>query len=68
MGSGKPDSKKFKFGGTTMETLWKCTGCGFTLKADTPPEECPACKNKCAFVDKTDYTQPIGDSRGDDRI
>ena len=49
-------------------TPWKCTACGYTVKEAKPPEQCPSCKQTCAFVDKTDYTQPIGKSRGDDRL
>ena len=30
---------------------WKCTKCGYSLKAETPPEECPMCNEKCEFVD-----------------
>jgi len=51
-----------------METQWKCTACGYTVKEEKPPETCPACKQTCAFVDNTDYTQPIGKPRGDDRL
>ena len=51
-----------------MSTPWKCTACGYTVKEEQPPEKCPACKQTCAFVDKTDYTQPIGEKKGDDRI
>jgi len=55
-------------GGQTMEKSWKCTACGYTLKDKEPPEECPACKEKCTFVDNIDYTQNIGDKRSDERI
>ncbi len=51
-----------------MSTLWKCTECSYSVKDEKPPEVCPSCNNKCAFVDKTDYTQTTGNSRGDDRI
>ncbi len=37
-------------------TDWKCTLCGYQLKADAPPAECPACKARCEFVDNTCYT------------
>lgn len=35
---------------------WKCQECGYTLTAEAPPEECPACKKKCEFVNNTCYT------------
>lgn len=53
---------------TEMEKSWKCTLCGYSLKDKEPPEECPACKEKCTFVDNVDYTQTIGDKRPDERI
>ena len=51
-----------------MAKSWKCTACGYSLKDKEPPEECPACKEKCTFVDNIDYTQNIGDKRPDERI
>jgi rubredoxin len=39
---------------------WKCSNCGYTLQADTPPETCPSCKEKCNFVDATCYTPECG--------
>ena len=54
-------------------TEWKCQKCGYTLKAEKPPEECPSCKEKCEFTDvfpvihliaakqdKTSGCRPIG--------
>jgi rubredoxin len=35
---------------------WKCQKCGYTLEADTPPDQCPSCKEKCEFLDNTCYT------------
>jgi rubredoxin len=35
---------------------WKCGKCGYELAADAPPEQCPACKEKCEFIDVTCYT------------
>ena len=35
---------------------WKCSKCGYQLDANTPPEQCPSCKEKCEFVDNTCYT------------
>ena len=34
---------------------WKCNKCGYTLKADKPPETCPSCKQKCEFLDVSCY-------------
>jgi len=39
---------------------WKCSNCGYTLEASTPPEACPSCKEKCIFVDATCYTPECG--------
>jgi rubredoxin len=55
-------------GGREMEKSWKCTSCGYNMKDKEPPEECPACKGKCTFVDNIDYTQNIGEKRPDERI
>ena len=41
-------------------TDWKCTKCGYTLKAEKPPVECPDCKEKCDFVDVTCYIPDCG--------
>jgi rubredoxin len=47
---------------------WKCSKCGYTLKADTPPETCPQCKEKCEFVNVTCYIPECGFSGSDDRL
>jgi len=47
---------------------WKCSNCGYTLDAETPPKECPSCKQKCEFVDNTCYTPDCSDKGVDDRI
>jgi rubredoxin len=39
---------------------WKCSECGYTFKAATPPEACPSCKKKCTFLDATCYTPECG--------
>ncbi len=41
-------------------TWFKCSGCGYTLQTDNPPDECPSCKQKCLFVDCTCYTPDCG--------
>jgi rubredoxin len=47
---------------------WRCSNCGYTLEADTPPEECPSCKGKCEFVDNTCYTPDCGFQGTDKRV
>lgn len=49
-------------------TNWKCEKCGYSFKAEKLPEKCPGCKEKCTFLDNTDYTQNIGKPRPDERI
>jgi len=39
---------------------WKCNNCGYTFDIETPPDECPSCKEKCTFVDATCYTPDCG--------
>jgi rubredoxin len=39
---------------------WKCTTCGYTLTAATPPTQCPQCGEKCEFVDITCYIPECG--------
>ena len=41
-------------------TAWKCNKCGNTINADTPPEVCPSCKEKCEYVDVTCYIPECG--------
>ncbi len=47
---------------------WKCSNCGYTVEKETPPEECPSCKEKCEFVDNTCYIPDCQDSGTDKRI
>lgn len=47
---------------------WKCSKCGYTLEAPAPPEVCPACKEKCEFVDNSCYTPDCVDKGMDPRI
>jgi rubredoxin len=47
---------------------WKCKECGYTLKADTPPEECPSCNQKCEFVDVSCYVPECGETGQDPRL
>jgi rubrerythrin len=50
MASGRRKSSLSKTFGTRKEgkTMadWKCQKCGYTLKEEKPPEECPSCKEK----------------------
>ncbi len=47
---------------------WKCKECGYTVQADKPPEECPACKKKCEFVDVSCYIPDCGNTGSDKRL
>jgi len=47
---------------------WKCNKCGYTLKADKPPETCPSCKQKCEFLDVSCYIPECGQSGADPRL
>ena len=42
------------------QNWWKCSECGFTMQATMPPEQCPSCQQKCAFVDVTCYVPGCG--------
>jgi len=39
---------------------WRCSECGYTFRAETPPEACQSCGEKCVFVDATCYTPECG--------
>jgi rubredoxin len=47
---------------------WKCEKCGYTLEAETPPEACPACKEKCEFLDVSCYTPECAPEGMDKRL
>jgi rubredoxin len=47
---------------------WKCQKCGYLIKADTPPEHCPGCKEKCEFVDVSCYIPDCGKTGADKRL
>jgi rubredoxin len=49
-------------------TSFKCTHCGYTMQAESPPEQCPSCKAKCEFVDNSCYTPDCQDKKVDERI
>jgi rubrerythrin len=50
------------------ENTWKCSNCGNTLVAVTPPEECPVCKQKCVFLNVTCYEPDCGFTGMDKRL
>ena len=52
----------------TSKPYWKCTNCGYTLQAETPPDECSSCREKCEFVDITCYTPECGFKGVDPRL
>jgi rubredoxin len=64
------EEAKAKLSGEEVEKLndWKCSKCGYTLKADVPPEKCPACKETCEFVNVTCYIPECGFTGSDDRL
>jgi rubredoxin len=47
---------------------WKCSKCGYVLKADAPPEKCPQCNEKCEFVNVTCYIPECGFTGSDQRL
>lgn len=49
-------------------STWKCQNCEYTLQTETPPEECPNCKQKCEFLNVTCYTPECSEEGIDKRI
>jgi len=47
-------------------TYWKCGSCGFLFTAANPPDTCPGCKEKCAFLNVSCYTPDCGGPGGID--
>ena len=41
-------------------TYWKCRECGYILKAQNIPEQCPSCFRKCEFRNVSCYTPECG--------
>lgn len=39
---------------------WICSECDYTFKAEAPPETCPSCHKKCAFLDVSCYVPECG--------
>ena len=53
---------------TLAETYWKCSNCGNTLQAQIPPQTCPACSQKCQFLNVTCYQPECGFTGTDPRV
>ena len=53
---------------TLPENTWKCSNCGNTLVEIKPPEICPVCKQKCAFLNVTCYKPDCGFTGMDKRL
>ncbi|KGO35586.1 MAG: hypothetical protein WBN83_02505 [Desulfoprunum sp.] len=52
----------------TPDPFWKCQNCGNTIQIPLPPEECPACHEKCEFLNVTCYTPECGFTGIDPRL
>jgi rubrerythrin len=39
---------------------WKCGNCGRITSAQTPPDVCPGCNEKCDFKNVSCYTPECG--------
>jgi rubredoxin len=61
--------EKIKTGGEIMaENEWKCSNCGYSLKKDAPPDQCPSCKQKCEFLNVTCYIPECESTGSDQRL
>jgi rubredoxin len=61
--------EKIKIGGEIMaENEWKCSNCGYTLKTDAPPDQCPSCNQKCEFLNVTCYIPECESTGSDQRL
>ena len=47
---------------------WKCSSCGFSVKAEAPPEVCPYCNKKCEFSNVTCYIPECEEQGRDPRL
>jgi len=56
------------YGGYPMQNTWKCSKCGYTVQTDPPPEKCPACREKCEFLNVTCYIPECGLTGSDPRL
>jgi rubredoxin len=50
------------------ENEWKCSNCGYTLKIEAPPDQCPSCKQKCEFLNVTCYIPECESTGSDQRL
>jgi rubrerythrin len=50
------------------DTFWKCSNCGNTIQIEKPPQECPACRQQCQFLNVTCYTPDCGFTGIDQRL
>ncbi|MGD0276146.1 MAG: rubredoxin-like domain-containing protein [Syntrophales bacterium] len=50
------------------DNTWKCSNCGYALKARKPPDRCPSCGHECEFLNITCYTPDCEFSGTDDRL
>ncbi len=41
-------------------THWMCTNCGYYVRAASPPNQCPTCKQWCSFSNVTCYRPDCG--------
>jgi rubredoxin len=64
------EEAKAKMSGEEVDGMneWKCSKCGYVLKADAPPEQCPQCSEKCEFVNVTCYIPECGFTGSDQRL
>jgi rubredoxin len=53
---------------TIPENTWKCSNCGNTIVVINPPEICPSCQQKCAFLNVTCYEPDCGFTGMDKRL
>lgn len=50
------------------DTYWKCSNCGNTVQMQAPPQTCPACSQKCPFLNVTCYQPECGFTGIDPRL
>jgi len=50
------------------DVWWKCSNCGNTIQTEKPPGECPACHEKCEFLNVTCYQPDCGFTGVDPRL
>ena len=50
------------------DPYWKCSNCGNTIQIGKAPEVCPACSQKCQFLNVTCYQPDCGFTGIDPRL